>query len=179
MSPSQLRQLYRVALNPMPLWVASVPRSTFLSQGRTIGQLSRSSQYRSIQGSKYLSPHVRYASAQVSPTAINVRPNVPRRNEELYKALSELSVSAEQYVNLSRIQLALRGLVAEDAVTRIAVLGLGSQRSAQRLARLLLADPLASAESWEKQLERTDEEDDRAVLLKYGSLGCKQYWEYR
>jgi hypothetical protein len=152
----------------MPLWVASVPRSTLLPKGRAIGQLSHSFRCRNAPLPRYLNPRVRFASAQVSPTAINVRPNVPPRNEELYKALSELSVIAEQYVNLSRVQLALRGLEAEDVVTRLAVLGMSSQRSAQRLARLLLADPLSNTENWEKQLEQTDEGDDRAVLLRYG-----------
>jgi len=38
----------------------------------------------------------------------------------LYDALSALSGAAETYVNLSRLQLALRGLEAQDAVTRVA-----------------------------------------------------------
>lgn len=43
------------------------------------------------------------------------------------------------------------------------VLGLNSQVSAQRLARLLLADPLGNEEGWEKELEKAGE---RTVLLK-------------
>jgi hypothetical protein len=110
---------------------------------------------------------VRSASTHVSPTAINLRPHIPPRNKELYDALSALSGAAETYVNISRLQLALRGLAAQDAVTRVAVLGLNSQLSAQQLARLLLADPLSAEEQWEKELVKTSDGNERAVLLKY------------
>jgi hypothetical protein len=63
---------------------------------------------------------VRSASTHVSPTAINLRPNIPPKNKELYDALSALSGAAETYVNISRLQLALHGLAARDAVTRVA-----------------------------------------------------------
>ncbi|KAJ4346858.1 uncharacterized protein N0V89_010790 [Didymosphaeria variabile] len=116
--------------------------------------------------SSALSLRTRSASTHVSPTAINYRPNVPPRNEELYNALSGLSNAAEQYVNLSRLQLALRGLAVENAVTRVAVLGLNSQVGAQRLARLLVVDPLAEKAEWEKRLEKSPEEG--AVLLRFG-----------
>jgi hypothetical protein len=46
------------------------------------------------------------------------------------------------------------------------VLGLNSQLSAQRLARLLLADPLGAQEQWENDLLKADG-SERAVLLKY------------
>lgn len=46
------------------------------------------------------------------------------------------------------------------------VLGLNSQVSAQRLARLLLADPLGSEEGWEKELEKAEDGNEGAVLLK-------------
>jgi len=59
-------------------------------------------------------------------------------------------------------------LAAQDAVTRVAVLGLNSQLSAQQLARLLLADPLGAEEQWEKELVKGDG-NERAVLLKYGN----------
>lgn len=107
----------------------------------------------------------RYLSAHVSPTAINVRPNVPPRNEHLYNALSELSKAAESYVNISRLGLALRGVGSHEPVMRLGVLSLGSQQDAQKVARLLLADPLGPVEGWEKQLEAAQE---KPVLLKYG-----------
>jgi hypothetical protein len=46
------------------------------------------------------------------------------------------------------------------------VLGLNSQVSAQRLSRLLLADPLGAEEQWEKQLVKAGDGTERAVLLK-------------
>lgn len=145
---------------PMPPWVASVPRLTTCARARAIDRFATSLRC----------PHVtsplrsRPASTHVSPTAINYRPNVPPKNEELYNTLSGLNGAAEQYVNLSRLQLALRGLAVEDAVTRVAVLGLNSQVGAQRLARLLVADPLAEKAEWERELEKDPEEG--AVLLR-------------
>ena len=46
------------------------------------------------------------------------------------------------------------------------VLGLNSQVSAQRLVRLLLADPLGNEEGWEKELEKAGDGNQRAILLK-------------
>jgi hypothetical protein len=46
------------------------------------------------------------------------------------------------------------------------VLGLNSQPSAQRLARLLLADPLGAEEPWENELVKTGDGSERPVLLK-------------
>ena len=57
-------------------------------------------------------------------------------------------------------------ILQEDAADRNSVLGLNSQVSASRLARLLLADPLGNEEGWEKELEKADEANERAVLLK-------------
>jgi hypothetical protein len=113
---------------------------------------------------------VRSASTHVSPTAINLRPNIPPRNQELHNALSKLNHAAETYVNISRVQLALRGLEAQDAVTRVAVLGVNGQMGARRLVRLLLADPLGKEEGWERELVGPSNADGsgsaRAVLLK-------------
>jgi hypothetical protein len=47
---------------------------------------------------------------------------------------------------------------------------LGSQLSAQRVARLLLADPLGSQERWEEELEKTEFQDEGAVLLRYAAI---------
>ncbi|KAH7071303.1 hypothetical protein BKA63DRAFT_517701 [Paraphoma chrysanthemicola] len=149
----------------MPPWAATAPRLTTLLNGRAIVRLSSKSCCRHASTPRSLNS-VRSASTHVAPTAINLRPNIPARNKELHDALSALSGAAETYVNISRLQLALGGLAAQDAVTRVAVLGLNSQLSAQQLARLLLADPLGSEEQWEKELGKTN--DQRAVLLKYG-----------
>ncbi|KAH6639047.1 hypothetical protein C7974DRAFT_125515 [Boeremia exigua] len=150
----------------MPPWVASAPRLSSLTKGRAIERLSPILRCRHATPRSNL--RVRSASTHVSPTAINLRPNIPPRNKELYDALSALSGAAETYVNISRLQLALGGLAAQDAVTRVAVLGLNSQVSAQRLARLLLADPLGNEEGWETELEKAGGGNEGAVLLKFG-----------
>ena len=46
-----------------------------------------------------------------------------------------------------------------------AVLGVTGYNGPRRLARALLADPLASEQRWEKQLT-ADDTDERAVLLR-------------
>lgn len=109
---------------------------------------------------------MRSVSTQVSPTAINLRPDIPPRNKELHDALSALSSAAESYVNTERLQLALSGVAAHESVTRVAVLALDQQLSAQRLARLLLADPLGNEEQWEKELEKAVDGTGKAILLK-------------
>ena len=137
-----------------------MPRLTTCSRAKAIDRLTTPLRCGLIANSF----RARSASTHVSPTAINYRPNVPPRNEELYNALSGLNGAAEQYVNLSRLQLALRGLAVENAVTRVAVLGLNSQVGAQRLARLLVADPLVERAEWERTLEKRP--DEGAVLLR-------------
>jgi hypothetical protein len=56
--------------------------------------------------------------------------------------------------------------VRECELTWSTVLGLNGQVSAQRLARLLLADPLGAEEQWEKELLKAGASGERAVLLK-------------
>ncbi|EMD92253.1 hypothetical protein COCC4DRAFT_162123 [Bipolaris maydis ATCC 48331] len=153
----------------MPPWVASVPRLTIFRKTGSIDRIPLALRCRNVPKSPCASLRARSASTHVSPTAINLRPNVPPRNQELYDALSALSGAAETHVNISRLQLALRGLAAQDAVTRVAVLGLNSQLSAQQLARLLLADPLAAEGQWEKELAKAGVGSENAVLLKYGT----------
>jgi hypothetical protein len=104
----------------MPPWVATVPRLSSLVNGRAIDRLPFTLCCRNVRkpSSNYL--RVRYASTHVAPTAIDLNPKIPSRNKELHHALSALSGAAETYVNISRLQLALRGLAAQDAVTRVA-----------------------------------------------------------
>ena len=78
---------------------------------------------------------------------------------ELENALLELKKHAANYVNLSRLQLALLGLrqpAGEESV-RVAALGVnngqaGPSEAAKEVLRLLLADPLKEEQEWEKRL---------------------------
>lgn len=108
------------------------------------------------------------ASTLASRTAINAPLEGPPRLKELRQALDALKTDAATYINLSRLQLALRSLERDDPVVRIAVLSLGDQRAARRLVRLLLADPLADKGSWEDELEQSGSGNGQAVLLRYG-----------
>ncbi len=130
----------------MPPWVAALPRSTLLRTGRTIGKIQpalacshstaiarwpnsfpRSSAPFSCSSAPFPrlpislpARRIRYASTIVSPTTINLRPNILPENKELYSALKTLRWAAKDYVNASRVDLALQGLTAQDAVTRVA-----------------------------------------------------------
>ncbi|KAK3076273.1 hypothetical protein LTS18_013452, partial [Coniosporium uncinatum] len=108
--------------------------------------------------------HSRQASVLASPTSINAPLDIPPNLRELHTSLKQLEHTAANYINLSRLQLAVRGLEGHDAVVRIAVLAIGDQTAARQLVRLLLADPLGEKEAWEKELESGG--DGRAVLIR-------------
>ncbi|KAI1449960.1 hypothetical protein F5Y02DRAFT_167758 [Annulohypoxylon stygium] len=104
------------------------------------------------------------ATATAAPTTPTINADhvkiEPRR--ELEETLLELEKYAPNYINLSRLQLALNGLRQQpgDESIRVAVLGLsdGSDSSdvAKQVLRLLLADPLKSEEEWEKEVAKHD-----------------------
>ncbi|KAF1918841.1 hypothetical protein BDU57DRAFT_511589 [Ampelomyces quisqualis] len=138
-----------------PRWGAAVPRLSRRVTGRAREGCGRASKTRS-------------ASTQVAPTAIHLRPDIASPRKELHDALAALGGVAQHHANRRRLQLALEGVAARDAVTRVAVLGLTSQASAQRLTRLLLADALGAEERWEQELAGAGAGSESAVLLKYG-----------
>ncbi|KAF2492123.1 hypothetical protein BU16DRAFT_446850, partial [Lophium mytilinum] len=109
----------------------------------------------------------RRASSLASSTAINAPLDVPPSFKQLHHALDALGKTAANYVNLSRLQLALRGLAGENAVVRVAVLGIGGQAHARKMARLLLADPLGGEGAWEQRVE-SGEVEGKGLLLRYG-----------
>jgi len=84
--------------------------------------------------------------------------------------LDHLQKHAANYVNLSRIQLALRNLGQQPGreSIRVAILGMSngleSGRTAKELLRLLLADPLKPEEDWERQLE--DHNTSQPLVLR-------------
>lgn len=81
---------------------------------------------------------------------------------ELEEALVDLQKHAPNYVNLSRIQLALNGLRQQQGneSIRVAILGVkagpGTGNTAKEVLKLLLADPLKPEEDWEKEIEGHD-----------------------
>lgn len=103
-----------------------------------------------------------------SNTAINAPTAVPHELRELHQRLQLLQDKASSYVDLSRLQLALRSLESAEPVIRVAFLGLGGNgvRAARKLARVLLADELGEEADWESTL--LDERDGRSVLIRYG-----------
>ncbi|KAK2756519.1 hypothetical protein FQN54_005412 [Arachnomyces sp. PD_36] len=106
-----------------------------------------------------------YAS---SPVVVNVTRNIPPRFKELHAALEGVGDVAATHVNLSRLHLALRGLEAERAVVRVAVLSLGDDAATRKLVRLLLADPLGPKEEWEDYLDGYDMSSSQGLLICYG-----------
>ena len=139
-------------------------------------QQTSTSQARPAQSDVYhgKSPPNSYNSYLASRTAINAPINVSARLKPLYDNLEELKSSASNYVNLSRLQLALRGLERGQTVIRIAVLGMsgyGGMRRARRLVRLLLADPLME-QAWEEKLDSAVEQDEdgRGLLIRLVSM---------
>ena len=104
-----------------------------------------------------------------SSTAINAPSTVPAAYRDLYQRLQALQESASSYVDLSRLQLALRSLESSRPVVRIALLGLGKDGAlaARKLARALLSDPLSDEEGWERKILNSMG-DGRNLLLRYG-----------
>ncbi|KAG4430149.1 hypothetical protein IFR05_014372 [Cadophora sp. M221] len=98
---------------------------------------------------------------------------------ELRDALLDIQKHASSYVNISRLQLALRGLEqgTGDETIRIAILGIAdggaSLKKAKELLRLLVADPLKTEEEWERIL-LGDEEGGRPIFLKVGQNGAEE-----
>jgi hypothetical protein len=92
---------------------------------------------------------------------------------DLKGALLDLQKYFRGYVNLSKLQLALRGLEQHPGqeTIRIAVLGLaGDGRASSKvreLVRLLLADPLKEEEEWERTLTAA-QEAGRPLLMRIG-----------
>ncbi|KAF4120765.1 hypothetical protein GMORB2_2769 [Geosmithia morbida] len=89
---------------------------------------------------------------------------------ELEKALRELQKQYPNFVELSRLQLALQGLrqTAGSEAIRVAILGLGSgggdnsnnnkagHHAARRILSTMLADPLVGKQPWEQKLDSYD-----------------------
>ncbi|KAI4138337.1 MAG: hypothetical protein L6R39_006841, partial [Caloplaca ligustica] len=117
-------------------------------------------------------PARRAVSTISSVTAVNAKKDIPHAFRDLYEGLTVLQKEAAVYTKLGQLQLALRGLESENGITRVAgmsqILSGADGRTTLRLVKVLLADPLAPAPEWEKQLSSLDDNDGRALLLRYG-----------
>lgn len=112
------------------------------------------------------------SSIPAADSGVRYIPKEPRI--ELRDALLDLQKHAGPYVNISRLQLALRGLEQSpgEETIRVAVLGIAdggaSLKKAKELLRLVVADPLKDEEEWERRLTR-DGPSGRPLLLRIDS----------
>ena len=111
----------------------------------------------------------RHNGTLASSSAINAPSTVPLEFRDLHQRLNALQDAASGFVDLSRLQLALRSLESADPVIRIAFLGLGEKgaTAAKKLARVLVADALGDEAEWEEKI-LGDAGDARSLLLRYG-----------
>jgi len=111
----------------------------------------------------------RHNGTLASSSAINAPSTVPLEFRDLHQRLNALQDSASGFVDLSRLQLALRSLESADPVIRVAFLGLGEKgaTAAKKLARVLVADALGNEEEWEEKI-LGEAGDARSLLLRYG-----------
>lgn len=105
--------------------------------------------------------------AHASSTAINAQKDIPPRLNELHRALEVVKHDAANYINISRLGLALRSLESRRPTIRVALLGLRSTTAARKLAHLLLADVLSEKGEWERRLQELDDNDQGGLLLRY------------
>ncbi|KAM0328671.1 hypothetical protein ACHAQA_005083 [Verticillium albo-atrum] len=122
-----------------------------------------------------LVPGSRAASLARKPTSRRFQSSVSNPSNprsELVDTLLELQKHAPSYINLSRLQLALQGLrqaPGEESI-RVAILGLANGgeagKTAKDLLRLLLADPLASEQEWERQIATHDPRQPLVVRIR-------------
>ncbi|KAB8076494.1 hypothetical protein BDV29DRAFT_170063 [Aspergillus leporis] len=110
------------------------------------------------------------SSRPITTSSVVHARHVPPRLRELYEALNQIQGVATEQVNISRLQLALRGLESEAPIIRVAVLGLNDATAARKLVRLLLADPLNTRESWEDALDAYDSDPSQGLLIRYGDV---------
>lgn len=65
-------------------------------------------------------PQPRRASTIAPVSVVNAVTDIPSPSRRLHEALEGLKKDAEAYTDLSQLQLALRGLESQNAITRIA-----------------------------------------------------------
>ncbi|KAG9812260.1 hypothetical protein KCU63_g20573, partial [Aureobasidium melanogenum] len=173
LSPNICARLVASTYSPSTTWrsASSIARkqpsavaSTRLVHNPSLARAHANSPYTSQRA------QTRHATNLASRTAINPPSNVPAENQQLYASLDRLKDIASDYVNQSRLQLALRGLETSRPTVRIGLLGLGRDGdvAARKLARVLLADALGDEGQWETMLKQPSQ-DGKPLLLRYGA----------
>ncbi|RAL62806.1 hypothetical protein DID88_004648 [Monilinia fructigena] len=144
-----------------------------------ICSLSQSQRPRSQPRQRKLLPSPRLQARQASSASIQATRNGELNRvskidrNALREALLDIQKHATNYVNVSRLQLALRGLEQPEGqeTIRVAILGLAdggaSLQKAKELLRLVLADPLKAEEEWERGIIRGDSMG-RPLLIRVG-----------
>lgn len=171
LSPNTCARLVASTYTPLTTWrsgssiarkQSSAVASTRLVHNPRLAHAHANSPYTSQRA------QIRHATNLASRTAINPPSNVPAENQQLYASLDRLKDIASDYVNQSRLQLALRGLETSRPTVRIGLLGLGRDGdvAARKLARVLLADALGDEGQWEKMLKQPSQ-DGKPLLLRY------------
>lgn len=141
------------------------PRPSKRLRTLQLGQLRIRGRHQSTVSSK------RPADVTPPKSAIDHRTN-------LRNALIDLQQEAASFVNISRLQLAIRGLeqgIGQETI-RIGILGLADEgnslKKAKELLRLLVVDPLKTEEEWERIL--VNDRQGRPALLKVGHNGTDE-----
>lgn len=117
-SPGPMPPRTRAALSKKPLQLAD---SFFFCPSCSRVRLPPSTSRRQISSSQQRRPSATTPTPTfASSSAVNVTRNIPERFAELYKALKSVGDGASNHVNVSRLQLALRGLETESPVIRVA-----------------------------------------------------------
>lgn len=144
-----------------------------------ICSLSQPQRPRSQPRHRKLLPSPRLQARQASSASIQATRNGELNRvskidrNALREALLDIQKHATNYVNVSRLQLALRGLEQPEGeeTIRVAILGLAdggaSLQKAKELLRLVLADPLKAEEEWERGIIRGDSMG-RPLLIRVG-----------
>ncbi|TVY40308.1 hypothetical protein LOCC1_G005418 [Lachnellula occidentalis] len=169
-----LSRTSRLAIAPKSLQICPIcslsrtTRSVTSTKRRRFQPKSPSSTYRQQSGS---------ASASIKNDPPKIVPKSPRK--ELHDALLELQKDAANYINISKLQLALRGLeqTPGEETIRVAILGIAdggaSLRKSKELLRLLLADPLKTEEEWERVL-LDHRPRGKPILIRVGGNGGEE-----
>jgi hypothetical protein len=123
---------------------------------------------------KRRAPTVQRYETTIATTPIDAKVDQRR---ELESVLLSLQKHAANYVNLSRLQLALNGLRQKpgNESIRVAILGLTNaskpSSTAKEVLRLLLADPLKDVEAWEQEVEQHDLAEPMIVRISGENRG--------